>query len=313
MWHIFHDRFKKEYFEDMKGIAFLYVISQFPGEGPYKIGITKYDLYRRFGNYQTAFVDFDISYLVMLQYTQEALLEKLLHNSIELKPYRLEFPKKRELQKTIYSEWFKTNNNGEKISINLIESTMTRILRDTPELEPIFGYDITGTEIENMSEIFSSSKGNPNFGYYKSKNGTLHKLSKKGDAQYNQIYFDNNRIWKGLDFSMSQSEPKKKKKLDHADYVGLKVQSDKEDDHGTVIEITKEKTRTYAIIRWVKPYTVVKKVPVFESTVGISVITGYIKEWKLKRDDAGVWTEPPPREDTKPTSKKPVKVKGKSK
>jgi hypothetical protein len=313
MWHIFYDRFKKEYFEDMKGIAFLYVISQFEGQGPYKIGITKYDLYRRFGNYQTAFVDFDILYLVMLPYTQELLLEKLLHNSLELKPYRVEFPKKRELQKTIFSEWFKTNSKGEELDINKIETTMTRILRETKEIEPIFGYNISGNKIERMSEIFSSSKGDPNFGYYKSQNGTLHKLSKKGDSQYNQIYFDNNRIWKGLDFSMSVPETKKKKKLDYADYIGLIVKSDKEDDQGTVIEIKKEKTRTYAVIRWVKPFKIIKNVPVYESKVRISVITNYISGWELKRDGNGIWSEPPKLDDEEAPPKKKSKAKAKSK
>ena len=49
---------------DPKRISFIYVLSQHEGKGPYKVGMSKGDLWRRMGNYQTVFVSFFVHYLV---------------------------------------------------------------------------------------------------------------------------------------------------------------------------------------------------------------------------------------------------------
>ena len=53
---------------DPKRISFVYVLSQNEGKGPYKVGMSKGDLWRRMSNYATAFVDFYVYYLVPVPY-----------------------------------------------------------------------------------------------------------------------------------------------------------------------------------------------------------------------------------------------------
>ena len=62
-------KFKEKYGElqNPKGQSFVYVISQYKN-GPFKVGLTKADLYRRFGSYQTAFVNFYVHMVVVFMY-----------------------------------------------------------------------------------------------------------------------------------------------------------------------------------------------------------------------------------------------------
>ena len=203
LWNVFYHKFQNEYIKDIKDVAVVYVISQFKNKGPFKIGITKYDLYRRMSAYQTAFVNFDIQFLILMSFKKEAILEKLLHNDIELKKYRIKFPPKHPNQRISYSEWFGENSKGEMIKIKTIEYAFRRAFKQNKNITSIFGYDLThNNKIIKMPEYFTD-KGDSQFGFYITKSGTIHKLSKKGHNQYNQRYFDNSRLWVGIDNSMN--------------------------------------------------------------------------------------------------------------
>ena len=60
---------------DPKRISFVYVLSQNEGKGPYKVGMSKGDLWRRMSNYATAFVDFYVYYLVPVPYADVFAVE----------------------------------------------------------------------------------------------------------------------------------------------------------------------------------------------------------------------------------------------
>ena len=223
-WSQFRHLFKKDFIQDTKGLAFVYVISAGKGKGPYKIGITTSDLYRRFGNYQTSFVDFDILYLIIMPYIKERVLEKILHNDVELKKTRIQFPTP-DGQPIKYSEWFGEISESLKrredniyhkakyLDSKTIFYAIRRAFREHQNIESLAGYDLThNNQIVNLLE-FQGDKYDDNFGLYVSKSGTIHTLSKQGANQYNVIYFDNSRKFQGINFEMSEkSKPRKKKK-----------------------------------------------------------------------------------------------------
>lgn len=244
LWSEFYNKFKNEYIRELKGTAFVYVISQFQGRGPYKIGLTKYDLYRRFSNYQTSFVDFDILYLIMMPYKKESKLESILHKDIELSKFRIQFPKKKPDGRVVMSEWFQKED--QKLDPKTIEYALRRAFKNNNGLDAIFGYDLTTSKIVDMSE-YHMDGGDAGFGWYTSKKGTIHKLSKKGSDQYNQQYFDNNRLWEGIDYSM---QPKQKKQKTVVNYIGTELKS--EDDVGKIVEVFKKKNKKYVKIKWSK-------------------------------------------------------------
>ena len=74
---------------DPKRISFIYVLSQHEGKGPYKVGMSKGDLWRRMGNYQTVFVSFFVHYLVPVPYPDVFRVEAFLHKHL---PGRVPFP-----------------------------------------------------------------------------------------------------------------------------------------------------------------------------------------------------------------------------
>ena len=66
---------------DPKRISFVYVLSQNEGKGPYKVGMSKGDLWRRMSNYATAFVDFYVYYLVPVPYADVFAVERFMHRA----------------------------------------------------------------------------------------------------------------------------------------------------------------------------------------------------------------------------------------
>jgi hypothetical protein len=88
---------------DMKGVEYLYIISQFENEKPFKVGITNGDIQRRMSNFQTAFVDFDVYYIIALPDNQARALENAIHTDPTLN--RIPFPKKSPNQRQIFSEF----------------------------------------------------------------------------------------------------------------------------------------------------------------------------------------------------------------
>ena len=69
-------------FSNPKRISFVYVLSQNEGKGPYKVGISKGDLWRRMSNYATAFVDFYVYYLVPVPYADAFAVERFMHRAL---------------------------------------------------------------------------------------------------------------------------------------------------------------------------------------------------------------------------------------
>jgi hypothetical protein len=103
LWSKVHDTFLEEHGGNLKGVEVLYVISQYHNKKPFKVGITGGDIYRRMSNFQTAFIDFNIYYLIAVPNLQVKQLENKIHTDNRLK--RIKFPKKRPNQKIQYSEW----------------------------------------------------------------------------------------------------------------------------------------------------------------------------------------------------------------
>ena len=87
---------------DPKRISFVYVLSQNEGKGPYKVGMSKGDLWRRMSNYATAFVDFYVYYLVPVPYADVFAVERFMHRAL---PGRKAFPSETKERGNL-SEWF---------------------------------------------------------------------------------------------------------------------------------------------------------------------------------------------------------------
>jgi hypothetical protein len=83
-----------------KRVFFTYVLSQHKNKGPYKVGMSKGDLWRRMGNYQAVFVNFWVYYLVPVPYADVFTTERYLHGSVS---GRVPFPTR---DRTRLSEWF---------------------------------------------------------------------------------------------------------------------------------------------------------------------------------------------------------------
>ena len=131
-----------------------------------------------------------------------------------------------------------------------------------------------------MTEYHMDS-GDAGFGWYTSKTGTIHKLTKKGSDQYHQEYFDNNRLWEGIDYSMDEPQQKKQKNQKSVyDYVGETVKS--ADDVGEVVEVVKNKNnKLYAKIKWTKPVSTYKSGEKnYFTKTPVANITKYLNENK---------------------------------
>lgn len=285
-WSKFYNKFKDENINDVKNIAFVYVISQF-NKPPYKIGLTKSDLYRRFGNYQTSFIDFHIHYLIMTEYGDVSKVESLLHKDVELEKYRVKFPDKTPGQQKRFSEWFDINKvSGKTLDLKTIEYSIRRVMYENKDIQTIFGYDLTKPpKIIDMAEL-ENSKGDPNFGWYISKSGTIHRMSNKKKTAYNQIFFDNNRLFSSIDYSM-YDEPKVKR--EPKEYIGMKVTADEDEDNDEGIVVKIKNYKQDAVIRWKIPVDYNKKnKPNYETTTTIKELEKYVKKHgfhKIKKDE----------------------------
>ena len=125
-WSSFHGKFNISNIpvRDLKGVAFVYILSHKKHQPPYKIGITKADLYRRMSNYQTVFIDFDIAYIVAMPFDQVRALETALHKEVS---NRIQFPHKRKDQaRTIYSEWFDVPLSKVSAALHKITTTNSK-------------------------------------------------------------------------------------------------------------------------------------------------------------------------------------------
>jgi hypothetical protein len=200
-------RFKQAYkelgFVDY-GASFIYVISQYENKPPYKVGMTKYDIMRRMGNYQTAFINFYIYALVGVQYADVFAVERFLHNELS---GRIHFPKHlHDAARTRQtpsppgvgnpSEWFDTTERDLRHAL--------RSLAREPKLNPTFALQITKTHIHEM-KMLRQDKGDPDQEVDKaartgkSRSGRVLRSARTG-ANLGH-YHDNNRFW-NVDYTM---------------------------------------------------------------------------------------------------------------
>ena len=96
-WSKVYESFKKEHGGDLKGVEVIYIISQHHNKKPFKVGITNNDINRRLSNFQTAFIEFEVYYLIAVPDNQARQLENKIHTDSRLK--RIEFPKKKANKK----------------------------------------------------------------------------------------------------------------------------------------------------------------------------------------------------------------------
>ena len=104
---------------------------------PYKVGMSKGDLWRRMSNYATAFVDFYVYYLVPVQYADVFAIERFMHRAL---PGRKAFPSETKERGNL-SEWFDCSQRDLRRAF--------RDLAKDPKLNPIGAFRITknGTKI----------------------------------------------------------------------------------------------------------------------------------------------------------------------
>ncbi len=238
IWSRFADTFTPNTIptKDLKGIAFVYVISHNLNEPPYKIGLTRSDLMRRMRSYQTAFIDFYIYYIIALPYTQVALLEKELHKFVK---GRMLFPDKRKDQKTkYYSEWFNA-------SLPEIETALDKIVMTDSRITPVFAYDLTARNNGMPKRIEKYEQDVGDVTSVTTRSGRATRLSAAGARQYNAIYFDNGRLWKGINFSMSDT--KRRKNPQFKKYIGMAIHAKADGDNGVVTKVPDSLTKNASV------------------------------------------------------------------
>ena len=142
-WGNFYQRFQDEVMprDQLRRMDFVYIIGHKTNEPPYKIGITQAGLYERLNSYQTAFVDFEIYYLIALPDRGALHLERVLHTGIlQNDPRRIRFPQKRPDRQAKYSEWF-------DVPLGVIEKQILQAVRYDSTIQPFFAYDLRGNSI----------------------------------------------------------------------------------------------------------------------------------------------------------------------
>jgi hypothetical protein len=196
-WHLVRDEMISLTKSDMKGVEYLYIISQYEDKKPFKVGITNGDIQRRMSNMQTAFIDFDVYYLIALPDNQARALENAIHTDPTLK--RIPFPRKSRNQKQIFSEWIQS-------PLSKIVKSLDKHALNSDTIKPMWGYNLTEKKAFVMQE-YVRDHGDPEFGKTKSRrSGRTQTLSKKASNKYNSVKMDNNRTWDGIDFSMVKNE-----------------------------------------------------------------------------------------------------------
>jgi hypothetical protein len=213
----FYEKFQDQVMpkEQIRNTDVLYVISHQKNMQPYKIGISKTNIYGRLNAYRTPFIDFEVELLIALPEEGARLMERSLHFAV---PSRIEFPNKIKEQTTVrMSEWFNT-------SINVILRQIIQTVKNDFNIRPIRAWNLQGKspeiwhsldkigDMNRMKYIKSLSKG------IKTKSG---RISRKPESMYNNEY----------------------KK-----YLGMIVQDYDKEDIGVVIEVPKTKRGKF----WVK-------------------------------------------------------------
>ena len=98
-------------------------------------------MYERLNSYQTAFVDFEIYYLIALPKRGTRNLEMVLHTGIlQNDPRRIRFPQKRPDRQAKHSEWF-------DVPLGVIEKQILQAVRYDSTIQPYFAYDLRGHSI----------------------------------------------------------------------------------------------------------------------------------------------------------------------
>ena len=167
---------------DPKRISFVYVLSQNEGKGPYKVGMSKGDLWRRMSNYATAFVDFYVYYLVPVPYADVFAVERFMHRAL---PGRKAFPSETKERGNL-SEWFDCSQRDLRRAF--------RDLAKDPKLNPIGAFRVTKTKIYRMTAL-EQDKGER----LVTRSGrTVHERRGHG------LYFDNNRLYEGITYKFVQ-------------------------------------------------------------------------------------------------------------
>ena len=167
---------------DPKRISFVYVLSQNEGKGPYKVGMSKGDLWRRMSNYATAFVDFYVYYLVPVPYADVFAVERFMHRAL---PGRKAFPSETKERGNL-SEWFDCSQRDLRRAF--------RDLAKDPKLNPIGAFRVTKNKIYRMTAL-EQDKGEQ----LVTRSGrTVHERRGHG------LYFDNNRLYEGITYKFVQ-------------------------------------------------------------------------------------------------------------
>jgi hypothetical protein len=188
LWHKFRHEFIS--YIEPKNISFVYVISV-KGTKPYKVGLTKSDLLRRFGNFQNCFRDFKIHMVIAFPYDYIFGAEDYIHTQV---PGRMRFPELKRGGVTgegLFSEWFNTELGG------IFDGFQEMIKRSN--ITPIFGFKARENKLMFLREF---EQYNDPTGFYTSQFGREVRPSEKGDTH--TLYFDNNRRWDGINFGLNR-------------------------------------------------------------------------------------------------------------
>jgi hypothetical protein len=188
LWHKFRHEFVS--LIEPKNISFVYVISV-KCTKPYKVGLTKSDLLRRFGNFQTCFRDFKIHMITAFPYDQIFGAEDFIHTRV---PNRMRFPQLKRggiSGEGQYSEWFNTELRS------IFDAFQEMIKRSN--INPIFGFKVVSDKLIFLREF---EQYNDPTGFYTTQFGRESRPSEKADTY--TIYFDNNKRWDGINFHLNR-------------------------------------------------------------------------------------------------------------
>ena len=176
-------KFKSEYGElqNPKGQSFVYVISQYK-KGPFKVGLTKADLYRRFGNYQTTFVNFYVHMVVVFMHDDIAAAEKYIHNNMVEGVIRYPGTNNK-------TEWF-------DVPIGKIFDAFQDMVKRS-DINPVYGYKVGSERLTYLREYQQQDGVTLPF---KTRAGREIKPTEKGSSH--SMYFDNNRRYDGVNFAL---------------------------------------------------------------------------------------------------------------
>jgi hypothetical protein len=176
-------KFKQKHGElqNPKGQSFVYVISQYK-KGPFKVGLTKADLYRRMDDYQLCFIDFYVHMVVVFMYDDIFTAETYIHDNVVEGVMR--YPG--------------TNNKTEWFDVPLgkiFDAFQDMVKRSN--INPVYGYKVGPERITYLRE-YQQQDGVPP--PYKTRAGREIKPTEKGSTH--SMYFDNNRRYDGVNFSL---------------------------------------------------------------------------------------------------------------